>query len=260
MARVDLNVEGLKASFKASFVDGIINSLSELSKEQTKLVNELEKLCNDHLDSDFNSVNVGSVVTKPGRLNIDSLQIIHTALFEIQGVSSLTRVKIYPKLIDLFKSAAILYNRATDEIMNSEELAEAKSNAEKERIKDYVLLEAREIIDNMRSKDSQAESYLSYIKDQMYHLNSLDTMIRTADKMEASEVFTESLDSLNIGADKKTFNRDGSVEDDTDFNVLDTFDPDFAESFDKPVGSKSSNKKAKVVSESIDNLEDLKEI
>ena len=253
MAKVDLNVEGLKASFKVSFVDGVINSLGELSKEQTKLVNELEKLCNDHLDSDFNSVNVGSVVTKPGRLNIDSLQIIHTALFEIQGVSSLTRVKIYPKLIDLFKSAAILYNRATDEIMNSEELAEAKSNAEKERIKDYVLLEAREIIDNMRSKDSQAESYLSYIKDQMYHLNSLDTMIRTADKMEASEVFTESLDSLNIGADKKTFNRDGSVEDDTDFNVLDTFDPDFAESFDKPI-------KKKRVSKSTDELDDFEEI
>lgn len=254
MAKVDLNVEGIKASFKVAFVDGVINSLGELSKEQTKLVNELEKLCNDHIDSDFNSVNVGSVVTKPGRLNIDSLQIIHTALFEIQGVSSLARVKIYPKLIDLFKSAAILYNRATDEIMNSEELAEAKSNAEKERIKDYVLLEARELLDNMRSKDSQAESYLSYIKDQMYHLNSLDTMIRTADKMEASEVFTESLDSLNIGADKKTFNKDGSVEDNTDFDVLDTIDPDFAESFDEPV------KKKKVVNKSIDELDDLEEI
>lgn len=256
MAKVDLNVEGIKASFKVAFVDGVINSLKELSEGQNKLVSELEKLCNDHLDSDFNSVNVGSVVTKPGRLNIDSLQIIHTALFEIQGISSVARVRIYPKLIDLFKSAAILYNRATDEIMNSEELAEAKSNAEKERIKDYVLLEAREIIDNMRSKDSQAESYLSYIKDQMYHLNSLDTMIRTADKMEASEVFTESLDSLNIGADKKTFNKDGSVEDNTDFDVLDTIDPDFAESFDKPVESK----KKKVANKSIGELDDLEEI
>ena len=251
MAKVDLNVDGIKQSFKKALVNDVVKSMTALSKEQDKLVGELDKLCNDHLDSDFNSVNVGSVVTKPGKLNIDSLQIIHTALFEIQGISSITRVKIYPKLIDLFKSAVILYNRATDEIMNSAELAEAKSNAEKERIKDYILLEAREILDNMRSKDSQAESYISYIKDQMYHLNSLDTMIRTADKMEASEVFTESLDTLNIGADKKTFNKDGSVEDDTDLDELKD------EEVKQAPKSKTTQKKA---IDTLEDLEDLEEI
>lgn len=249
MAKVDLNIDSIKQSFKKALVNDVVKSMTALSKEQDKLVGELDKLCNDHLDSDFNSVNVGSVVTKPGKLNIDSLQIIHTALFEIQGISSITRVKIYPKLIDLFKSAVILYNRATDEIMNSAELVEAKSNAEKERIKDYVLLEAREILDNMRSKDSQAESYISYIKDQMYHLNSLDTMIRTADKMEASEVFTESLDSLNIGADKKTFNKDGSVEDDTDLD----------EEVKQAPKSKSKTEKKPSI-DTLEDLEDLEEI
>ena len=248
MTKVDLNVDGIKQSFKKALVNDVVKSMTALSKEQDKLVGELDKLCNDHLESDFNSVNVGSIVTKPGKLNIDSLQIIHTALFEIQGISSVARVKIYPKLIDLFKSAVILYNRATDEIMNSNELAEAKSNAEKERIKDYVLLEAREILDNMRSKDSQAESYISYIKDQMYHLNSLDTMIRTADKMEASEVFTESLDSLNIGADKKTFNKDGSVEDDTDLDEL------------KEVEVKQAPKSKTTQKKAIDTLEDLEDL
>lgn len=250
MAKVDLNIDSIKQSFKKALVGDVVKSMTALSKEQDKLVGELDKLCNDHLDSDFNSVNVGSVVTKPGKLNIDSLQIIHTALFEIQGISSITRVKIYPKLIDLFKSAVILYNRATDEIMNSAELVEAKSNAEKERIKDYVLLEAREILDNMRSKDSQAESYISYIKDQMYHLNSLDTMIRTADKMEASEVFTESLDSLNIGADKKTFNKDGSVEDDID---LDGYK-------DEEVKQAPKSKTEKKSIDTLEDLEDLEEI
>ena len=250
MAKVDLNIDSIKQSFKKALVGDVVKSMTALSKEQDKLVGELDKLCNDHLDSDFNSVNVGSVVTKPGKLNIDSLQIIHTALFEIQGISSITRVKIYPKLIDLFKSAVILYNRATDEIMNSAELVEAKSNAEKERIKDYVLLEAREILDNMRSKDSQAESYISYIKDQMYHLNSLDTMIRTADKMEASEVFTESLDSLNIGADKKTFNKDGSVEDDID---LDGYK-------DEEVKQAPKSKTEKKSIDILEDLEDLEEI
>ena len=124
MAKVDLNIDSIKQSFKKALVGDVVKSMTALSKEQDKLVGELDKLCNDHLDSDFNSVNVGSVVTKPGKLNIDSLQIIHTALFEIQGISSITRVKIYPKLIDLFKSAVILYNRATDEIMNSAELVE----------------------------------------------------------------------------------------------------------------------------------------
>lgn len=248
MAKIDLDVDSIKQGFKKALVDGVVKSMTALSKEQDKLVGELDKLCNDHLDSDFNSVNVGSIVTKPGKLNIDSLQIIHTALFEIQGISSIARVKIYPKLIDLFKSAVILYNRATDEIMNSNELAEAKSNAEKERIKDYILLEAREILDNMRSKDSQAESYISYIKDQMYHLNSLDTMIRTADKMEASEVFTESLDSLNIGADKKTFNKDGSVEDDTDLDEL------------KEVEVKQAPKSKTTQKKAIDTLEDLEDL
>ena len=251
MAKIDLDVDSIKQGFKKALVDGVVKSMTALSKEQDKLVGELDKLCNDHLDSDFNSVNVGSIVTKPGKLNIDSLQIIHTALFEIQGISSIARVKIYPKLIDLFKSAVILYNRATDEIMNSNELAEAKSNAEKERIKDYILLEAREILDNMRSKDSQAESYISYIKDQMYHLNSLDTMIRTADKMEASEVFTESLDSLNIGADKKTFNKDGSVEDDTDLDELKD------EEVKQAPKSKTTQKKA---IDTLEDLEDLEEI
>ena len=250
MAKVDLNIDSIKQGFKKALVNAVVKSMTALSKEQDKLVGELDKLCNDHLDSDFNSVNVGSVVTKPGKLNIDSLQIIHTALFEIQGISSITRVKIYPKLIDLFKSAVILYNRATDEIMNSAELVEAKSNAEKERIKDYVLLEAREILDNMRSKDSQAESYISYIKDQMYHLNSLDTMIRTADKMEASEVFTESLDSLNIGADKKTFNKDGSVEDDID---LDGYK-------DEEVKQAPKSKTEKKSIDTLEDLEDLEEI
>lgn len=250
MAKVDLNIDSIKQSFKKALVGDVVKSMTALSKEQDKLVGELDKLCNDHLDSDFNSVNVGSVVTKPGKLNIDSLQIIHTALFEIQGISSITRVKIYPKLIDLFKSAVILYNRATDEIMNSAELVEAKSNAEKERIKDYVLLEAREILDNMRSKDSQAESYISYIKDQMYHLNSLDTMVRTADKMEASEVFTESLDSLNIGADKKTFNKDGSVEDDID---LDGYK-------DEEVKQAPKSKTEKKSIDTLEDLEDLEEI
>ena len=250
MTKVDLNIDSIKQSFKKALVGDVVKSMTALSKEQDKLVGELDKLCNDHLDSDFNSVNVGSVVTKPGKLNIDSLQIIHTALFEIQGISSITRVKIYPKLIDLFKSAVILYNRATDEIMNSAELVEAKSNAEKERIKDYVLLEAREILDNMRSKDSQAESYISYIKDQMYHLNSLDTMIRTADKMEASEVFTESLDSLNIGADKKTFNKDGSVEDDID---LDGYK-------DEEVKQAPKSKTEKKSIDTLEDLEDLEEI
>lgn len=250
MAKVDLNIDSIKQSFKKALVGDVVKSMTALSKEQDKLVGELDKLCNDHLDSDFNSVNVGSVVTKPGKLNIDSLQIIHTALFEIQGISSITRVKVYPKLIDLFKSAVILYNRATDEIMNSAELVEAKSNAEKERIKDYVLLEAREILDNMRSKDSQAESYISYIKDQMYHLNSLDTMIRTADKMEASEVFTESLDSLNIGADKKTFNKDGSVEDDID---LDGYK-------DEEVKQAPKSKTEKKSIDTLEDLEDLEEI
>lgn len=248
MAKIDLDVDSIKQSFKKALVGDVVKSMTALSKEQDKLVGELDKLCNDHLDSDFNSVNVGSIVTKPGKLNIDSLQIIHTALFEIQGISSVARVKIYPKLIDLFKSAVILYNRATDEIMNSAELAEAKSNAEKERIKDYILLEAREILDNMRSKDSQAESYISYIKDQMYHLNSLDTMIRTADKMEASEVFTESLDSLNIGADKKTFNKDGSVEDDTDLEEL------------KEVKQAPKSKAKPKPVEDLEDLEDLVEI
>ena len=251
MAKVDLNIDSIKQSFKKALVGDVVKSMTALSKEQDKLVGELDKLCNDHLDSDFNSVNVGSVVTKPGKLNIDSLQIIHTALFEIQGISSITRVKIYPKLIDLFKSAVILYNRATDEIMNSAELVEAKSNAEKERIKDYVLLEAREILDNMRSKDSQAESYISYIKDQMYHLNSLDTMIRTADKMEASEVFTESLDSLNIGADKKTFNKDGSVEDDTDLD-------DHKDEEVKQAPKSKTEKKPPI--DTLEDLEDLEEI
>lgn len=250
MAKVDLNIDGIKQSFKKALVNDVVKSMTTLSKEQDKLVGELDKLCNDHLDSDFNSVNVGSIVTKPGKLNIDSLQIIHTALFEIQGISSVARVKIYPKLIDLFKSAVILYNRATDEIMNSAELAEAKSNAEKERIKDYILLEAREILDNMRSKDSQAESYISYIKDQMYHLNSLDTMIRTADKMEASEVFTESLDSLNIGADKKTFNKDGSVEDDTDLD----------DHKDEEVKQAPKSKTEKKAIDTLEDLEDLEEI
>ena len=248
MAKIDLDVDSIKQGFKKALVDGVVKSMTALSKEQDKLVDELDKLCNDHLDSDFNSVNVGSIVTKPGKLNIDSLQIIHTALFEIQGISSIARVKIYPKLIDLFKSAVILYNRATDEIMNSAELVEAKSNAEKERIKDYILLEAREILDNMRSKDSQAESYISYIKDQMYHLNSLDTMIRTADKMEASEVFTESLDTLNIGADKKTFNKDGSVEDDTDLDEL------------KEVEVKQAPKSKTTQKKAIDTLEDLEDL
>lgn len=251
MAKVDLNIDSIKQGFKKALVNDVVKSMTALSKEQDKLVGELDKLCNDHLDSDFNSVNVGSIVTKPGKLNIDSLQIIHTALFEIQGISSVARVKIYPKLIDLFKSAVILYNRATDEIMNSDELAEAKSNAEKERIKDYILLEAREILDNMRSKDSQAESYISYIKDQMYHLNSLDTMIRTADKMEASEVFTESLDTLNIGADKKTFNKDGSVEDDTDLDELKD------EEVKQAPKSKTTQKKA---IDTLEDLEDLEEI
>lgn len=250
MAKIDLDVDSIKQGFKKALVDGVVKSMTALSKEQDKLVGELDKLCNDHLESDFNSVNVGSIVTKPGKLNIDSLQIIHTALFEIQGISSIARVKIYPKLIDLFKSAVILYNRATDEIMNSDELAEAKSNAEKERIKDYILLEAREILDNMRSKDSQAESYISYIKDQMYHLNSLDTMIRTADKMEASEVFTESLDTLNIGADKKTFNKDGSVEDDTDLDELK----------DEEVKQAPKSKTEKKSTDTLEDLEDLDDL
>ena len=251
MAKVDLNIDSIKQGFKKALVNDVVKSMTALSKEQDKLVGELDKFCNDHLDSDFNSVNVGSIVTKPGKLNIDSLQIIHTALFEIQGISSVARVKIYPKLIDLFKSAVILYNRATDEIMNSDELAEAKSNAEKERIKDYILLEAREILDNMRSKDSQAESYISYIKDQMYHLNSLDTMIRTADKMEASEVFTESLDTLNIGADKKTFNKDGSVEDDTDLD-------DHKDEEVKQAPKSKTEKKPSI--DTLEDLEDLEEI
>lgn len=250
MAKIDLDVDSIKQGFKKALVNDVVKSMTALSKEQDKLVGELDKLCNDHLDSDFNSVNVGSIVTKPGKLNIDSLQIIHTALFEIQGISSVARVKIYPKLIDLFKSAVILYNRATDEIMNSNELAEAKSNAEKERIKDYILLEAREILDNMRSKDSQAESYISYIKDQMYHLNSLDTMIRTADKMEASEVFTESLDTLNIGADKKTFNKDGSVEDDTDLDELK----------DEEVKQAPKSKTEKKSTDTLEDLEDLDDL
>ena len=84
----------------------------------------------------------------------------------------------------------------------------------------------------------------------MYHLNSLDTMIRTADKMEASEVFTESLDSLNIGADKKTFNKDGSVEDDID---LDGYK-------DEEVKQAPKSKTEKKSIDTLEDLEDLEEI
>lgn len=265
VTKIEIDVKAIKAIFEKSFLNTSLKTLKGLRDEQSKLVKELAKLCEDHLTSNFNSVNVGSIVTQPGKLNIDSLQMIHTALFEAQGISSTVRVKIYPKLVDIFKSAIILYNRADDEIMNSDELAEAKSNAERERIRDFILMDAREVLDEMRSKDSQAESYLKYISDQMYHLNSLDTMIRTADKMEASELFTESLDSMNLSADKKTFNNDGSIEDD-DFDEVDTPAPKAEakhtkeeEPAEKPKPEKKVSKKSEPI-EDLDNLDDLEEI
>ena len=265
VAKVEIDVKAIKAKFEKTLLSTSLKTLKGLRDEQAKLVKELAKLCEDHLTSNFNSVNVGSIVTQPGKLNIDSLQMIHTALFEAQGISSTVRVKIYPKLVDIFKSAIILYNRADDEIMNSDELAEAKSNAERERIRDFILMDAREVLDEMRSKDSQAESYLKYISDQMYHLNSLDTMIRTADKMEASELFTESLDSMNLSADKKTFNNDGSIEDD-DFDEVDTPAPKAEakhtkeeEPAEKPKPEKKVSKKSEPI-EDLDNLDDLEEI
>ena len=69
--------------------------------------------------------------------------------------------------------------------------------------------------------------------------------------MEASEVFTESLDSLNIGADKKTFNKDGSVEDDTDLDELKEGEVKQAPK------SKTTQKKA---IDTLEDLEDLEEI
>lgn len=265
VTKIEIDVKAIKAIFEKSFLNTSLKTLKGLRDEQAKLVKELAKLCEDHLTSNFNSVNVGSIVTQPGKLNIDSLQMIHTALFEAQSISSTVRVKIYPKLVDIFKSAIILYNRADDEIMNSDELAEAKSNAERERIRDFILMDAREVLDEMRSKDSQAESYLKYISDQMYHLNSLDTMIRTADKMEASELFTESLDSMNLSTDKKTFNNDGTVEDD-DFDEVDTPAPKAKdkpikeeEPAEKPKSEKKVAKKSEPIEE-LDDLDDLEEI
>lgn len=265
VAKIEIDVKAIKAKFEKTFLNTSLKTLKGLRDEQAKLVKELAKLCEDHLTSNFNSVNVGSIVTQPGKLNIDSLQLIHTALFEAQSISSTVRVKIYPKLVDIFKSAIILYNRADDEIMNSDELAEAKSNAERERIRDFILMDAREVLDEMRSKDSQSESYLKYISDQMYHLNSLDTMIRTADKMEASELFTESLDSMNLSTDKKTFNNDGTVEDD-DFDEVDTPAPKAKdkpikeeEPAEKPKSEKKVAKKSEPI-EDLDDLDDLEEI
>ena len=159
---------------------------------------KLDEMCAAHLDDDFNSINVGAKVTEPGQLNINSLQIIHIALYKAQKISAVARLKYYPKVIELVNDANTLYNSVINSVMNCDDFSEIKTSAEKNRVCDFICERFNNTYKDIKALDLKADSYVSYIKDQIFHLNSLDNMIRTVDKMEASEIFTESKDTLNM--------------------------------------------------------------
>ena len=212
-------ISAIEQGLTTRVINVVKPTIKFLLEAQRKLIAEFESKCEAHLDSDVNSIAVGSRITTGGVINIDALRDVQIALFHMQQLSAELRVRIAPKMINNYREASMLSNQATNDVINSTEFDNFSTSAEKTRVSDMICFEINNMIAEFKGIDERFKSLERYVTDQLYHLNSLDTMVRAADKMEREELFTDARENMNINQDKQVFAKNKVKPETVDLDV-----------------------------------------
>ena len=122
---------------------------------------------------------------------IEALNVVHTATYKIQDVSSDFRLVFKPQAIDLMNDTeTIMYHLRMDFVGDLHNTVIFGTNAEIEREQEFVNKRCEVVADQIRTLNSKIQEYVSFVEEQSYAISRLDSMLKLNDSIIRASMFS----------------------------------------------------------------------
>jgi len=166
-------------SDKRKDLEPTVSYMNDVLSKMDKMYSEVRKAVTELSFSDNAPHKVARTIIDNDLSQMDSLVLVHKAMYKINDVLNQIALNIYPDVVEAYGDAESVVSSIKLELLNDTVFNRlTSSNAERNREVEFIMMGILNPMGKITTKYKLTKSMISHLEDMSKYINKLDSMVR----------------------------------------------------------------------------------